>query len=103
MMRRLISCVVRGGAMRRKSEQREGQNEAEHHRSFETSVHFDLLSIKGMTRSKTFLLRFAIFHDPLFDCGRLLMRSLRSSFIPKVLEKIAVLELGFCLPFVASS
>jgi hypothetical protein len=41
---RLMSCIVRWGSVCGKSEQRDGQNEAESPWSFERSVHFDLLS-----------------------------------------------------------
>jgi hypothetical protein len=46
MLRRLMSCVVSGGAMGRKDEQRDGQNKAEGHRGLERNAHFNLLSSK---------------------------------------------------------
>src|ERR1700722_2110095 len=43
MMRRPVSCLVRGSAESRACKERDGQNESERHRRFEVSVHRDLL------------------------------------------------------------
>src|SRR5580693_6724737 len=48
MMGRLMPGLVRGGAVRGKSKQRDGENKAERRRSFDQNVHLDLPSVQGV-------------------------------------------------------